>query len=154
MKIIYKDGDALAGPEDFVLHGCNAHGVMGSGIAAQVRVQFPKAYEAYRKAHEEVLKRGEPCLELGLVIPRFDNGKVILNGVTQRDYGRDPKVVYVSYDAIRIVIERINAAATEGMEVAMPMIGAGLANGDWSVIERIIEAYSPRFQPVVYRWKP
>lgn len=35
MKIIYKQGDLLSCPERVILHGCNAQGVMGSGIAAQ-----------------------------------------------------------------------------------------------------------------------
>ena len=36
------------------------------------------------------------------------------------------------------------------MDVAMPKIGAGLANGDWKTISSIIEEESKYFQPVAY----
>ena len=39
----------------------------------------------------------------------------------------------------------------EEMKVAMPKIGAGLANGDWDTISKIIEEESGHvWQPVVY----
>ncbi|ESQ88966.1 hypothetical protein ABAC460_14390 [Asticcacaulis sp. AC460] len=34
--------------------------------------------------------------------------------------------------------------------VAFPKIGAGLAQGDWTIIESLIEDHSRHFQPVVY----
>ena len=34
--------------------------------------------------------------------------------------------------------------------IAMPKIGAGLANGDWNVIEKIVEKECTEVQPVVY----
>lgn len=157
MQIIYKDGDALAGPERFFCHGCNAQGVMGSGIAAQVREQFPAAYKAYRDHYE---REG---LKLGDRISVDCTTKVIINAVTQEHYGRDPNRVYVSYDAIEKAIKGINAWAhfAENIDsmrrvvgkpdsVAFPLIGAGLANGDWDVISKIIEEFSTDFQPVVY----
>lgn len=156
MQIIYKTGDALAGPERFFCHGCNAQGVMGSGVAAQVRAQYPAAYDAYRQHYErEGLKLGDRISVGGT--------KVIINAVTQEHYGRDPNRVYVSYDAIEKVIKGINAWAwgaehIDSMRrvvgkpdvVAFPLIGAGLANGDWDIISKIIEEFSPDFQPVVY----
>lgn len=157
MQIIYKTGDALAGPERFFCHGCNAQGVMGSGVAAQVRDQFPAAYDGYRKQYErEGLKLGD-CISVDC------RTKTIVNAVTQEHYGRDPNRLYVSYDAIERAIRHINAwshfASTiepmkrmigQPKEVAFPLIGAGLANGDWDIISKIIEEFSTEFQPVVY----
>jgi O-acetyl-ADP-ribose deacetylase (regulator of RNase III) len=34
--------------------------------------------------------------------------------------------------------------------VGLPLIGAGLANGDWEVISKIIEEEAVDFEPVVY----
>ena len=33
MNIIYKQGDLLECSEQVIVHGCNAQGVMGSGVA-------------------------------------------------------------------------------------------------------------------------
>ena len=34
--------------------------------------------------------------------------------------------------------------------IGMPLLGCGLANGEWSVVKAIIEANSCNFKPVVY----
>ena len=53
--------------------------------------------------------------------------------------GRDPKVRYVDYEAIEQAFARIAKVAREHqLEVHYPLIGAGLANGDWGVISKII----------------
>jgi len=44
----------------------------------------------------------------------------------------------VDYDAIRAVMQRIKARFA-GSRIGYPLIGAGLARGDWSVISRVIE---------------
>jgi hypothetical protein len=38
-----------------------------------------------------------------------------------------------------------------GEEVAMPMIGSGLAGGDWNIIKAIIEAELKTVKPYVYQ---
>ncbi|ESQ88967.1 hypothetical protein ABAC460_14395 [Asticcacaulis sp. AC460] len=48
MKIIYKTGDLLEAPERVICHGCNAQGVMGSGIAVPIRNRYPMVFKAYR----------------------------------------------------------------------------------------------------------
>ena len=37
MKIIYKQGDLLEAEEVVIVHGCNAQGVVGSGVALAIR---------------------------------------------------------------------------------------------------------------------
>jgi O-acetyl-ADP-ribose deacetylase (regulator of RNase III) len=150
MKIIYKKGDLLQCPEKYILHGCNAQGVMGSGVAKLIREKYPSAYLAY-KASE---KHGG--MKFGVVTyAEQEDGKVIFNGITQEFYGRDGRR-YVDYDAVRDVIQVINwhifkqTMPPDMHSVAMPKIGAGLGGGDWDVISEIIELNSMYFQPVVY----
>jgi O-acetyl-ADP-ribose deacetylase (regulator of RNase III) len=143
MKIEYVFGSLLASPVPVIAHGCNAQGVMKSGVAKDIRAQYPQAYEDYIEVHHHTL-RG---LCLGDVIITRYPGRTILNIISQEFFGRDPSIRYVSYDAIAKAIERINKLGYG--RVAFPMIGAGLANGNWSVISSIIESYSD-FTPVVY----
>jgi O-acetyl-ADP-ribose deacetylase (regulator of RNase III) len=147
-KIIYKDGDFLAGPEYFIAHGCNAQGKMRSGVAKAVRAKYPEAYEAYTRWF---VSSG---LKVGQVIVGVAPNRIIFNMITQKFYGRDKDVVYVDYEGIRNGINTINEyfrnfAATS---VAFPRIGAGLANGDWDTIAGIIEE-TATFQPVVYNYE-
>lgn len=146
MKIEYVFGSLLASNESVIAHGCNAQGVMKSGIAKDIRERYPVVYWDYQRDYQQNNKQ----LFLGDVIsteylhPCY---RVILSLITQEFYGREEGKRYVSYDAITRAIERINKIGYS--RVAFPMIGAGLANGNWTVIESIIESYSD-FTPVVY----
>lgn len=145
MKIEYRNGDLLATDTQLILHGCNAKGVMGSGVAKLIRVKWPKAYDDYRTSYDSY------GLELGSIIQsRQPDGKIIINAITQETYGREG--IHVSYWAIANVMRMLDTIHTvrEIGEVAMPMVGAGLAGGDWKVIEAIIENTAKNFQPIVY----
>lgn len=144
MKIEYRNGDLMKTPERFILHGCNAQGVMGSGVAKLIRAKYPKAYDDYRKHFEKTgLVLGE------MIFSEQPDGKTIINAITQDTYGKTG--IHVSYDAINTIFHKLNKYLVEGETVAMPLIGAGLGGGDWDIIEAAIEEYSKTYQPVVYR---
>lgn len=154
MKIEYIKGDLFSTNVKTILHGCNAQGVMGSGVAKIIREKYPKAYERYRKEYERYnsLAMGQviavPC---GDRQTDPDNFKIIVNAITQEYFGPDGKR-YVSYDAVSECLEKVNRfSEVYGItEVAMPQIGAGLGGGDWNVIEAIIESELKTVKPYVY----
>jgi O-acetyl-ADP-ribose deacetylase (regulator of RNase III) len=131
-------GNILSVTNGIIVQGCNAQGVMGSGIAAQLRMLYPKIFNHYL-AH---LKRhSSPEWAMGTVdLVPISETLIIANAITQLDFGRDPNKVYVSYDAIQKAFESIAAAAAwNGTHVHYPQIGAGLGNGDWTIISSIID---------------
>lgn len=147
MKIIYKQGDLIECTEKVVVHGCNAQGVMGSGVALAIKNKYPSAYSAYKASEQYggmTLGRCSYSIQ--------DDGKVVINAITQQFYGRNPHIKYVSYEAVAEAFNMINMFCEERgyKEVAIPKIGAGLANGDWDVIENIIEAECVDVQVVCY----
>lgn len=146
MKIIYKQGNLLECSEPAIVHGCNAQGVMGSGVALAVKEKYPEAYKAY------LATKKYDGMKLGGVSYWHDNGFYVFNAITQQFYGRNKHVTYVSYDAIAEVFNMLNMFCKENVitSIAMPKIGAGLANGDWNIIEKIIEEECTDVQPVVY----
>lgn len=143
MKIEYVKGDLLKAPVNHIIHGCNSHGVMGSGVAKAIREMYPQAYQDYNDTYNSY------GLQLGdIIISVQPNKQVVHNAITQQDYGRDNTRVYVSYWAIAEVFRKINSWGIR--EIAMPKIGAGLANGDWNVISAIIENTLIDTKPIVY----
>jgi O-acetyl-ADP-ribose deacetylase (regulator of RNase III) len=143
MQIEYIKGDLLETNIKHIIHGCNSHGVMRSGVAKVLREKYPTAFQDYNDCYNN------HGLELGAIIVSVQNdGKVIHNAITQKDYGRRDDRVYVSYWAIAEVFRKINQWGIK--EIALPMIGAGLANGDWKVISAIIENTLIDTKPFVY----
>jgi O-acetyl-ADP-ribose deacetylase (regulator of RNase III) len=151
VKIIYKKGDLLQCEESHLIHGCNAQGVMGAGVARLIKEDCPAVFDVYYDAY----KRGE--LVLGNIIWCLAKGKklnhkMVGNAITQEFYG-GRRGADVSYAAIRQVVRKISEQCEENthlISIAMPKIGAGLAGGDWDMIAEIIEEESTHFQPVVY----
>jgi O-acetyl-ADP-ribose deacetylase (regulator of RNase III) len=173
MQITYRHADATRAPERLFLHGCNAHGVMNSGIAKAVREKWPLSFRVYNMIWKDLCDQGEPHLPLGEVywtVERHDGSNesplyhwrifnrpetmIVANCITQRDYGRDPKRVYVDYDAVARCLKKINALAIAYNipAIAMPRIGCGLANGSWDRIEPLVRRHIVDADVVVYDW--
>lgn len=129
----------MTAPVNIIGHGCNAQGRMGSGVAAAIRETFPKAYETYSMKY---INNG---LILGEVVwvKIGPNKKYIANCITQEFMGNDGKR-YVDYDAVANCMKDIDKFIKTNFKgsvatVAFPLIGAGLAGGDWKIISSIIE---------------
>lgn len=154
MKIRYGDiftGSPGADGVRIIIHGCNAQGVMGSGIAATVKSKYPGAYNAYRVQTSAIA--GNPNL-LGMWSSYYDekDNVLIVNAITQLNFGRDGRQ-YVSYEAVDAVFgqlaQMIETAEKEAsktkwgghpVSIHFPLIGAGLGGGDWAIISQIISA--------------
>jgi len=145
MKIEYRKGNLFETDIEHIVHGCNAQGVMGSGVAKIVRDAYFDAYKFYVEQYDE------HGLKLGDVQFVEANGKTIVNAITQDNYGRTGDR-FVSYDAVADCMRNINKMLKlSGLtQVAMPQIGAGLGGGNWDVISRIIEDEMVDVTPVVY----
>jgi O-acetyl-ADP-ribose deacetylase (regulator of RNase III) len=132
--IEYVKGDLLKSGLPLIAHGCNMQGVMGSGIALQIKLKYTYAFVEYKKA----ILRGAA---LGDIIPSYSEfNPIIINCLTQQYYGKDGKV-YISYDAIKSCFNKLSDYCLEyGVEeMGMPKIGAGLGGGDWNRIENILK---------------
>lgn len=149
MNINYFTGDLLDATENVIVHGCNAQGVMGSGVALGIREKWPENYYFY---HDYYKNYG---LELGLILPYVvyvPDTKFIINAITQENFGRENKC-YVDYDAIETCftsIDFVMARLFPGQGIAMPAIGSGLGGGSWKIIKDIIEKNCKNCKPVVY----
>ncbi len=165
-KIVYKQGNLLEAPENVWLHGCNAQGVMGKGIALSIKEKFPFACEAYRSMYErEGLKLGTVVWAIRTSLDHPHERPIIIGNMITQEYWQKDKAIdgrNVSYEALcscmREVDKFIKATQDGTIEsvfdkiqtVGMPLVGAGLGSGRWSVINKIIEEESRCFTPIVY----
>lgn len=135
MFVTVMKGDILFVTKGIIVHGCNAQGKMGSGLASEIRNKYPGNYEYYLSVFEST------GLHLNEVLfYKVPNSKlVIANAITQLYYGREYGKRYVNYDAIRLAFKEVTRYALENkLSVHFPKIGAGLAGGNWKLIKEII----------------
>jgi len=129
----YYRGDLMKVKRGTIVHGCNAQGAMNSGVAKDFRAKFPDAYKKY-VIDLELFK-----MELGNISIYHETPELALYSViTQQNYGRDPSVRYVSYDAIDKAFGNLFQWVNREYAVSMPQIGSGLGNGCWKAISEII----------------
>ena len=131
-------GDITTVTSGIIVHGCNAQGVMGSGVAKMVRAKYPFAYESY--ADHIALCQTSKFDPLGTVdFAEINADLVIANAITQKHFGKDGQK-YVSYRAIFNVFALVGQYAVDhDLHIHYPTIGAGLGGGDWAIISEIID---------------
>ena len=150
-SIQFVRGNLLDAPYP-IIHGCNARGAFGRGVAGAIRKRWPPTHEAYTYAIREM------GVGLGNVVwcqVYMGNKRAdVLVGhcITQASYGA--KGMHVDYEALETCLKAVDGHDHPFLEstmcIAMPKIGAGLGGGDWKLIEAIIERSFKRLQPVVY----
>ena len=119
---------------DVIIHGCNCFCTMGGGIARTVKDVFPEAYEA-DLATEKEDKNKLGSISCASVI-RDGHEITIVNAYTQFNFGGGG--ILVDYDAVRSCMKEVKRLFSE-KKIGYPMIGAGLAGGDWQIISKIID---------------
>lgn len=133
--IKYVTGNLISDAQnyDVIGHGCNCFCQMNSGIAPLIKANFPEAYEVDQKT-----KIGDKE-KLGTFTHTQNTTPVVVNLYSQYDFrGRRIGRMDLDYQALRSALKLMQNKFT-GKRIALPKIGAGLAGGDWTIIERIIE---------------
>lgn len=153
MSLKYKVGDLIKaaqnGEVNVIAHGCNCYCTMGSGIAPLIKKAFPEAYAAdLRTKKGDLDKKG--TLSWG------QSGEVtVANLYSQGGYwGRNKGIRDLDYgaldDALVLFADLAKNIRGNDTRIGLPKIGAGLAGGDWAVIEPMIEKHLGHFDTTIY----
>ncbi len=133
---------AKQGHFNAIIHGCNCFNTMGAGIAKQIASEFPGALTADRAT-----VAGDPSKLGGYTFGMWFNATDtvnsemhmlrVFNAYTQYNYRRSG-TPNVDYDAIRSSLLGIKDQLDIRDKIGIPLIGCGLAGGDWNVVSKIV----------------
>lgn len=143
-NIKYIHGDILTdNTEDkavFICHQVNCKGVMGAGLAKQIRNKHPEVYNSYIARCNQYKGDSKGLLgSIQLISFLGVNGYGIINIFGQDDFGRDPSRVYTNYNALRDAFNNI-ASSLGYATIRIPYkMGCGLGNGDWETVLSLIQ---------------
>lgn len=137
-----KEIDVFDVPAEILVHQTNCMGVMGAGIALQIRKRCPDVYEAYRK----LCKKKSPTELLGHIflipVQRTFGPQYICNLFGQKDVAGSGGGCMTDYDAVAEALRRLHDFASEEgiVSITLPYgIGCGLGGGDWERVYGLID---------------
>lgn len=138
--VTYVKGDATKPKGDgvkIIAHVCNDKGGWGAGFVLALNKISLKPQKLYRNWYAQ---NGYYFLPLGMTQTIYLSDELyVVNMIAQHGTVSKLNPQPLSYEALEFALERVAELAIEtNGTVHMPRIGAGLAGGDWNVIESII----------------
>lgn len=147
---------AKLGKFDIIGHGCNCFATMGAGIALPIGKTFPEAKKA-----DEIYK-AKPINRLGnfTVGHNTKYDLVIVNFYTQFTPGPDLKIWALRnsfrnfVEALRETLAEEDGESFEGLRLGLPLIGCGIAGGDWKEVSKIVKEEFKDFEVTIVKFNP
>ena len=132
-------GNLLNQKEGILLHQVNCRGVMGAGIAKQIRSLYPQHYIDYKRALAKEINSQQ---KLGdIVVTRVSPTLTIVGLFAQDGYGRNKQ--HTNYKALEQCL--IKVAQLNVQPIYAPYkIGCGLGGGDWEIVQQLFKKQLPQ----------
>lgn len=122
---------ALEGKFDVIAHGCNCFCIQGAGIAKQMAKTFETNDVNAFPLESKNLKGS--IHKLGQIEWNISKELYIINAYTQYQPGSN-----LDMEALTLCMRKINHEF-KGKHIGLPLIGCGIAGGDWKKIKPILE---------------
>ena len=135
-----------------IAHGCNTFGTFGAGIALQIAREFPEAAKADQIAYENDTNK------LGTYSVAYSNNVLVFNLYTQDTVGWNkihnaPPVDYTAIYRAFLKLNTVPILNKPNSILAISYVGAGLAKGDWNIIEQLINLATPNIDIILVEYK-
>lgn len=131
----FKTGDLFTEDVEALVNSVNCVGVMGRGIALQFKNNFPKNFEAYRKACDQ--DRVQPGEMFVFESPALGNPRYIINFPTKRHWRSKSRMVDLETGLAALANE---IRSRDIRSLAMPALATDLGGLQWSDVRPAIEA--------------
>lgn len=142
----YRTGDLLSSDATVICHQVNCQGVMGAGLAKQVRTKYPAVYTKYHW----VCNHYDRYTLLGMVqLVEIAPKRYVANVFGQYKYGTEKR--HTDYEALRCALSKLGKKFA-GSTIALPYnMGCNLGGGDWQTVLSIIEDTLRDCQVYIYK---
>ncbi|CAL8902020.1 Appr-1-p processing protein [Bacillus pumilus] len=142
--------------KNIICHQVNCKGVMGAGLAKQIKSKYPNVYKEYRQLCKD------QNIKIGLLgaaqFVDVNENKTIANLFAQDNYG--VKTRQTNYEAMNLCLKSLKSVVTtdyskyKGCSIAIPYgIGCGLAGGDWKIVKQMIDDILGECDVTIYKFK-
>ena len=133
------------GKFNIIGQGCNCYKLMGAGLAAQIAAQIPEMRDADKDDPRQYWQRLGDFTQAEIGLDAEGNTGLGLNIYSQLEPGKNFDPI-----ALRLALRKINKIFV-GTSIGLPLIGCGIAGGDWEEVKEIIkEELSDMYVTIVH----
>lgn len=131
-------------PNDcWIAHSCNIEGIWGSGVAAQLKVVSPLAFERYKNSCD----RDYPGLLLGSFSASyfddlFNIANLFVSSIDSRSPDLPEEILMNTTTSLYAFFKYIQFHNTD---VYIPKLNSGVFNVPWEKTEKIVRTLSDRY---------
>lgn len=144
--INYLKGDATKPSiigNKIIAHCCNDIGAWGRGFVLSLSARWSEPERRYREMSPKHLGDTQ--------FVKVESDVWVANIIGQHGIRMIDNIPPIRYDALRSGLRRVGRFSGEiNASICLPRIGAGLAGGDWSIIENIIQDELKGLEVFVY----
>lgn len=153
-KVTLYQGNIFDSDAPLLVHQVNCKGVMGGGLAKQIRTRYPKVFDKY------VTRCGSMTMDnrwqlLGTAqFVEVADGRWVANCFGQFGFGIATQ--HTDYSALFAALKEVASMAIEHElpSVAIPHgLGCGLGGGEWQVVLGLIHQAFASYTGVVQIWQ-
>lgn len=141
--IEYKIGDILKEDAEAIVNTVNCVGIMGRGIALQFKQAFPDNFKSYAAACKG--NEVQPGRMFVFETRRLTNPRLIINFPTKRHWRGKSRIEDIDAGLLALSEE---IRSREIRSIAIPPLGSGLGELEWSEVRPRIEAALRKFSDV------
>lgn len=149
-KLHYLKGDLLNAPQKIIAHQVNCQGVMGSGVAYQIKQSYGDAYLLYKNLcnFKSPLQNAGSCQ-----LVEISDNRIVANLFGQVNFGGPH--IETSYAYLAMALNELFVTIRENEELpnefAIPyLMSCYRGGGDWDVVSSILEDFAIKYDIDVY----
>lgn len=122
--------------DGYIFHQVNCRGVMGAGLALQLKKAYPKVMKNYLS---HLRKNGDSSLGTSQVV-KINGSLSVVNVFGQENIGAG---LQTDYEALEKAFSTIDIDKSSDKIYFPHGFGCGLAGGDWAIVEPLILKHFP-----------
>lgn len=142
---VYKTGNILKSKAEYIFNAVNTVGVMGKGLALQIKQKYPDCLKDYEEAcRDKRLKPGS------VLITYLVKEKINIVQFPTKVHWRDPSKYEYIEEGLKSFTIFLKNHNIQNVTIAIPKLGCGNGKLEWEQVLTLIKKYLSEFDDIVF----
>jgi len=145
IMFVYKTGNILRSKAEYIFNAVNTVGIMGKGLALQIKQKYPDCLKDYEEACRDKRLKPESVLITYLV-----KEKINIVQFPTKAHWRDPSKYEYIEEGLKSFTIFLKNHNIQNVTIAIPKLGCGNGKLEWKQVLTLIKQYLSEFDDIVF----